>query len=126
MARYHHERPDGRGYPEGLKDEEIPIGAKIVALADSFDAMTTDRPYKRRRAFDEVVADFRRNTGRQFAPEVVAALCRALLKEARGEAQTRPIIRLLGKGYIDDETLPALEQLIADLESGAQPAASRA
>jgi hypothetical protein len=118
MARYHHERPDGRGYPDGLKDEEIPIGAKIVSLADSFDAMTTDRPYKRRRAFDEVIADFRRNTGRQFAPEVVAAFCRALLKEARGETRTRPIIRYLGKGYIDEGALPALEQLIADLESG--------
>ncbi|HYH87271.1 MAG TPA: HD domain-containing phosphohydrolase [Pyrinomonadaceae bacterium] len=126
MARYHHERPDGRGYPEGLKDEEIPIGAKIVSLADSFDAMTTDRPYKRRRAFDEVVADFRQNTGRQFAPEVVAALCRALLKEARGETRTRPIIRLLGKDYVDDETLPALEQLIADLESGSHLVAGQA
>lgn len=125
MARYHHERPDGRGYPDGLKDEEIPIGAKIVALADSFDAMTTDRPYKRRRAFDEVIADFRRNTGLQFSPEVVAAFCRALLKEAHGETQTRPIIRYLGKGYVDEGTLPALEQLIADLESGSHLFASQ-
>jgi hypothetical protein len=125
LARYHHERPDGRGYPEGLRDEEIPLGAKIVALADSFDAMTTDRPYRRRRAFDEVVEDFRRNAGRQFSPAVVAAFCRALLKEARGEARPRQIIRLLGKGYVEERALPALEQLISDLESGTHAAAGQ-
>jgi response regulator RpfG family c-di-GMP phosphodiesterase len=118
MARYHHERPDGRGYPDGLKDAEIPPGAKIVSLADSFDAMTTDRPYRRRRTFDEVVADFRHNAGRQFSPEVVAALCRAISKEARGETRPRQIMRLLGKGYVEEHALPALEQLISDLESG--------
>ena len=125
MARYHHERPDGRGYPEGLTDEQIPIGAKIVSLADSFDAMTTDRPYRRRRAFDEVIEDFRRNAGKQFSTEVVAAFCRALLKEARGETRPRQMIRLLGKDYIDDSTLPALERLISDLESGTHVAAGR-
>ncbi|HVF41763.1 MAG TPA: HD domain-containing phosphohydrolase [Pyrinomonadaceae bacterium] len=126
MARYHHERPDGRGYPEGLTDEQIPMGAKIVSLADSFDAMTTDRPYRRRREFREVVEDFRRNSGKQFAPAVVAAFCRALLKEARGETRPRTMIRLLGKDYIEDQTLPALEQLIVDLESGTTAAAGQA
>ncbi len=126
MARYHHERPDGRGYPEGLTDEQIPLGAKIVSLADSFDAMTTDRPYRRRRSFDEVVEDFRRNTGKQFSPDVVAAFCRALLKEARGETRPRTMIRLLGKDYIEDQTLPALEQLISDLESGSHASALQA
>ena len=118
MARYHHERPDGRGYPDGLRDEEIPPGAKIVSLADSFDAMTTDRPYRRRRTFDEVVEDFRRNAGKQFSPPAVAALCRALAKEVRGETRPRQMMRLLGKGYVEEHALPALEQLIADLESG--------
>jgi len=123
MARYHHERPDGRGYPEGLKGEEIPPGARIVSLADSFDAMTTDRPYKRRRAFPEVVDDLRRNSGRQFDTPVVAAFCRALLKELRGETRPRQIIRLLGKDYVDAESIPALEGLIAELESGTYAAA---
>ncbi len=126
MARYHHERPDGRGYPEGLTDEQIPPGAKIVSLADSFDAMTTDRPYRRRRTFEEVVADFRRNAGKQFAPPVVAALCRALLKEARGETRPRQMIKLLGKDYVAEDTLPALEQLIADLEAGTHTTAAQA
>jgi hypothetical protein len=126
MARYHHERPDGRGYPEGLTDDQIPPGAKIVSLADSFDAMTTDRPYRRRRSFEEVVADFRRNAGRQFSPDVVIALCRALLKEARGETRPRQMMRLLGRGYVEEQYLPALEQLIADLESGAHAPAVQA
>jgi hypothetical protein len=125
MARHHHERPDGRGYPDGLKDEEIPIGAKIVSLADSFDAMTTDRPYRRRREFAEVITDFRRNSGKQFSPPVVAAFCRAILKEARGDTRPRTIIRLLGKDYVDEQTLPALEQLISDLESGTHMAAGQ-
>jgi hypothetical protein len=127
MARYHHERIDGRGYPCGLKGDEIPIGAKIVSLADSFDAMTTDRPYRRRRNFDEVLEDFRRNTGKQFAHEVVVAFCRALLKEVKGETRPRSILRMLGKGYADGEDTPAqLEALIAELESDAQVAAARA
>ena len=125
MARYHHERPDGRGYPEGLKGEEIPPGARIVSLADSFDAMTTDRPYKRRRAFPEVVEDLRRNSGRQFDTPVVAAFCRALLKELRGETRPRMIMKLLGKDYVDEGTsVPALEGLVAELESDAYAAAA--
>jgi hypothetical protein len=47
MVKYHHERPDGKGYPEGLKGDEIPIGARILALADTFDAMTSTRPYRK-------------------------------------------------------------------------------
>ena len=126
-ARYHHERVDGRGYPDGLKGDEIPLCAKIVTLADSFDAMTTDRPYKRRREFPEVIEDLRRNTGRQFAPEVVLAFCRALLKEVRGESERRPMLRLLGKGYLDAaQGEPMLTQLIAEIESGTTAAVGSA
>ncbi len=120
MARYHHERIDGRGYPEGLTGDQIPIGAKIVALADSFDAMTTDRPYKRRRTCVDVIDDFRRNTGKQFEPEVVASLCRAILKEINGETSDRRIMKMLGKGYIEPELIaPLLSELIEELEAGA-------
>src|SRR5437763_4701611 len=76
-ARYHHERIDGRGYPDGLTGDQIPLVAKIVCLADSFDAMTTDRPYRKRRRLEEVMEDFRDNAGKQFAPEVVVPFCRA-------------------------------------------------
>src|SRR6266849_5802057 len=99
MAKYHHERLDGRGYPDGLTDEQIPLGAKIVSLADSFDAMTTDRPYRRRRSFEDVVMDLRQNTGTQFDRKVVVAFARALLKEVNGESKERRIVKMLGKGY---------------------------
>ena len=117
MAKYHHERLDGRGYPDGLTDLQIPIGAKIVSLADSFDAMTTDRPYKTRRTFDEVIHDLRRNTGTQFDPIVVAAFCRALLKELNGETKERKFHKMLGKNYLDAERdKPLLVQLLSELD----------
>jgi HD domain-containing protein len=125
MAKYHHERMDGRGYPDGLTDTQIPLGAKIVCLADSFDAMTTDRPYKTRRTFDEVIRDFRRNTGTQFDPVVVTAFCRALLKELNGETKERKFLKMLGKNYLDAEKdAPLLKELLAELEPPPQSAAA--
>ncbi len=125
MAKYHHERMDGHGYPDGLTDTQIPIGAKIVCLADSFDAMTTDRPYKTRRNFDDVIRDFRRNTGTQFDPIVVTAFCRALLKELNGETKERRFLKMLGKNYLDAEKdAPLLKQLLSELEPPAQSAAA--
>jgi HD-GYP domain-containing protein (c-di-GMP phosphodiesterase class II) len=118
MAKYHHERLDGRGYPDGLTDEQIPIGAKIVSLADSFDAMTTDRPYRRRRSFEDVVRDLRQSSGKQFDGKVVVAFARAILKEVNGETKERRIIKMLGKGYLDgDQVSTLLTDLIADLEN---------
>ncbi len=107
-AKYHHERLDGRGYPDGLKDNEIPYIAKIVNLADSFDAMTTDRPYKRRRPFDEVIEDLHRNSGKQFAPELVTAFCSGILREVTGENKKRRFRRLLGPGYMEVEGLETM------------------
>lgn len=117
-AKYHHERLDGRGYPDGLTDEQIPLGAKIVSLADSFDAMTTDRPYRRRRSFEDVVRDLRESSGKQFDGKVVAAFARAILKELTGEAKERRISKMLGKSYLEGEhTASLLTDLITDLET---------
>ena len=117
MAKHHHERLDGRGYPDGLTDQQIPMGAKIVSLADSFDAMTTDRPYKRRRSFEDVVVDLRENSGKQFDGKVVAAFARAILKEVKGETRERRITKMLGKSYLEgDQVETLLKDLIADLE----------
>ncbi|HEY6190178.1 MAG TPA: HD domain-containing phosphohydrolase [Pyrinomonadaceae bacterium] len=122
MAKHHHERIDGRGYPDGLTGDQISIGTKIITLADSFDAMTTNRPYKTRRSLDEVIEDFRRNTGKQFDAQVVIAFCRALLREIKGETKTRLMTKLLGKDYIEPERItPLIETLIADLEAGNYP-----
>jgi hypothetical protein len=120
MARYHHERLDGNGYPDGLKGDEIPPGAKIVTLADSFDAMTTDRPYRKRLPLKDVLEDFRANTGTQFEPAVVCAFCRAFLKEIEGPSKEQRLMKLLGKNYDDVESIsPLLNSLISDLDGGA-------
>jgi HD-GYP domain-containing protein (c-di-GMP phosphodiesterase class II) len=104
-AKYHHERLDGRGYPDGLYDRDIPYIAKVVNLADSFDAMTTDRPYKRRRPASEVFDDLQRNAGKQFAPEIVTAFFRGMLKELTGENKDRRFRKLLGREYMETEGL---------------------
>ncbi|HTH36515.1 MAG TPA: HD domain-containing phosphohydrolase [Pyrinomonadaceae bacterium] len=107
-AKYHHERLDGHGYPDGLYDRQIPYIAKVVNLADSFDAMTTDRPYRRRRPATEVFNDLQRNAGKQFAPEIVAAFFRGMLKELTGEAKEKKFRKLLGREYMETEHLPLL------------------
>ncbi len=104
-AKYHHERLDGRGYPDGLYDRDIPYIAKVVNLADSFDAMTTDRPYKRRRPASEVFDDLQRNSGKQFAPEIVTAFFRGILKELNGESKEKRFRKLLGREYMESEGL---------------------
>jgi HD-GYP domain-containing protein (c-di-GMP phosphodiesterase class II) len=117
MARYHHERLDGNGYPDGLKGDEIPPGAKIVTLADSFDAMTTDRPYRNRLPLADVLEDFRANTGTQFEPAVVCAFCRAFLKEIEGTSKDKRLMKLLAKNYDNVESVsPILTQLLSDLD----------
>lgn len=115
-AKYHHERLDGRGYPDGLYDCEIPYIAKIVNLADSFDAMTTDRPYKRRRPAAEVIEDLSRNAGKQFAPELVGALFRGILREAIGDDTDKRFRRLLGREYMETEGLvPMIKSALNNL-----------
>ena len=71
VIRSHHERWDGQGYPDGLREEEIPPVARIFAVADTLDAMTTDRPYRRRCTWDQAVDEILRESGRQFDPMVV-------------------------------------------------------
>jgi HD-GYP domain-containing protein (c-di-GMP phosphodiesterase class II) len=74
VARSSHERMDGAGYPDGLRGEAIPLPARIVLVADAWDALTSDRSYRQRRRADEALAEIRANAGAQFCPAVVAAL----------------------------------------------------
>lgn len=69
-VKYHHERPDGTGYPDGLKGENIPLIASIIAVADSFDAMTTNRPYRRSLSKEEAIKEIKRLSGKQFDAKV--------------------------------------------------------
>jgi diguanylate cyclase (GGDEF)-like protein len=72
---YHHERWDGEGYPDGLRAEEIPIEARVIAVADAFSAMTSDRPYRGRMSMEEALGELERNAGTQFDAEVVRLFC---------------------------------------------------
>src|SRR3989449_155081 len=78
LVRHHHERVDGKGYPDGLRGDEITIGAKIVNVADAFDAMTTERPYRLGLSVDQAVAQLEEKAGTQFAKEVVEVMVAAL------------------------------------------------
>ena len=74
LVRHHHEHYDGSGYPDGLSGETIPLGARIILVADAYDAMTTDRPYRKGRGVQEALSVLREHAGRQFDLKVVAAL----------------------------------------------------
>jgi HD-GYP domain-containing protein (c-di-GMP phosphodiesterase class II) len=84
----HHERWDGKGYPKGLKGEEIPLQARIITVADTYDAMTSERAY--RGAMDEefAIAEIRRNAGTQFDPEVVRAFTEKVIS-GRNKVENR-------------------------------------
>ena len=76
----HHEMVNGQGYPQGLKGDEIPLMGKIVAVADTFDAMTTDRPYQQAMKFEDAVARIESFVGTRYDPDVVAAFVRLARK----------------------------------------------
>jgi HD-GYP domain-containing protein (c-di-GMP phosphodiesterase class II) len=71
IVRASHERVDGTGYPDRLRGEDIPLGARVIAVCDAFDAMVSDRPYRNAMPLREAFAELRRGAGTQFDPEVV-------------------------------------------------------
>ena len=78
MLLHHHERIDGRGYPGNLKGAQIPLGAKIITVSDSFDALTTNRPYRMARSWDEAFEELYRCRGTQFEPDVLDAFFKSI------------------------------------------------
>lgn len=87
--RHHHERWDGKGYPDGLAGENIPLLARIISLADSYDAMTTDRPYREGLSTKKVFEELEKNAGSQFDPQIVSVF----LKNFNNHALPLPALR---------------------------------
>ncbi len=78
---HHHEKYNGKGYPDGLKSEDIPILARVIAVADAYDAMNSDRPYRKKLSKDKILNELKDQSGKQFDPEVVKALISVLDRE---------------------------------------------
>jgi putative nucleotidyltransferase with HDIG domain len=89
-VRHHHERFDGTGYPGGLAGEEIPLGARVVHVADALDSMLTDRVYRPGRPPAEALAELRRESGRQFCPSCIAAVERIVASGALSDLGLTP------------------------------------
>lgn len=85
-AKYHHERYDGKGYPEGLAGKDIPLVARIIALADTYDAMTSERPYQKAMNQLSVIGKIKEWSGSRFDPDIVTAFISAIEKERRSNA----------------------------------------
>jgi response regulator RpfG family c-di-GMP phosphodiesterase len=95
VIRHHHERYDGRGYPDGLKGREIPLGARIISVVDTFVAMCSPRPHRAPFRAEEAIEELERHAGQQFDPEVVEALIRVLEKSPRvfdGRAKPQVVV----------------------------------
>jgi diguanylate cyclase (GGDEF)-like protein len=97
IVRYHHERWDGNGYPDGLSREQIPLSARILACVDCYDALTTDRPYRKALTHDDAAAFLCNESGRMFDPDVVDALLDYL--------QAREPVRHDGSGAVDETSV---------------------
>jgi two-component system cell cycle response regulator len=87
LVRSSHEHFDGNGYPDGLRGHDIPLGARIVAVCDAYDAMTSDRPYQRSLGRDAALDELRRCAGTQFDPDVVEAFCRVSARQTADAAE---------------------------------------
>jgi HD-GYP domain-containing protein (c-di-GMP phosphodiesterase class II) len=95
--RHHHEWWDGTGYPDGVAGEEIPIDARIIAVADAFDAMSCDRPYRHALRRDVVIAEFRRYAGIQFDPGI-AKVFLSLLEDRAGDVDVTLLAESVAAG----------------------------
>jgi putative nucleotidyltransferase with HDIG domain len=91
MVQYHHEKMDGSGYPFGLKSNQIPLGAKIIRVADCFDAITTDRPYQQRKSWIEALAILRQISGTDLSPVLVKAFIADIKEKGLARNPTQPI-----------------------------------
>lgn len=115
MARHHHERLDGAGYPDRKKGEEIPIGSRIIAVADAFDAMVSNRPYRRSLPLMTALQEILDNLRVHFDPSVAQAFFRILSGELNGEKDALGLFRENGFETVREEALRFLEQSVREL-----------
>ena len=78
IVRHHHERIDGMGYPDGIAGDEIPLTSRIISVADAYNAMTSDRPYREAMPRETAIAELQSNTGTQFDPRIISALIKVV------------------------------------------------
>ena len=81
LVYHHQEKYDGTGYPEGLKGEDIPLGARVIGVCDAFEAMTSDRPYRKALPVEKALAELRNEAGRQFDPDIVEVFFRLMERD---------------------------------------------
>jgi len=113
---HHHERMDGRGYPAGLRGEDIPLLARIIAVADAFDSLTTSRFHRDAYTVAEAVVELRERTGTQLDPSVVAALERGLVRHNWEPTRLEStLMATAGRAFDHDD--PAVSDLMAGLET---------
>ena len=113
---HHHERMDGNGYPGGLRGDAIPLFARIIAVADAFDSLTTSTSHRDAHTVEDAVAELHRRAGAQFDPSIVAALERGLSRQVWSSTQLEP--PLVGTaGYAFDHDDPAASDLMVGLAS---------
>jgi putative nucleotidyltransferase with HDIG domain len=113
---HHHERMDGRGYPGSLGGDDIPLFARIIAVADAFDSLTTSRSHREAHTVEEAVAELQRRAGTQFDPAIVAALERGLARQIWTPTQLEPgLMATAGRAFDHDD--PTASDLMAELDS---------
>ncbi|MCX5716835.1 MAG: HD-GYP domain-containing protein [Nitrospirae bacterium] len=119
FVRHHHERMDGMGYPDALQGEELSDGVKILAIADAFDAMTTDRPYRRKLSLAEALHEVKNCLGTQFDSRISNVFFRVLQKEINGETKKAQILPhfALDKGFDPTVITTLLETITAELSA---------
>jgi HD-GYP domain-containing protein (c-di-GMP phosphodiesterase class II) len=115
MIKHHHEKLDGTGYPAALTTEELSDGVKVLSLADSFDAMTSERAYRSKMDLRGALEELKRCLGTQFDGRIVAAFCRVLEKEIKGELPEPNILPHLDPDFDPSVISGLLEALVAEL-----------
>ena len=117
MVWHHHERLDGRGYPEALAQESLSDGVRILSLADSFDAMTSQRPYREKMDVQSAIGELRKNLESQFDHKVMLVFCKVLDKEIKGELPEPDILPHLDRDSDLSVISTLLEGIIVELSA---------